>query len=59
MSIDSRHNFCHSKRAFVRYSLVVVSEKKCVDKLWLKLFVNEINTIHMQHYLQVLQSYTV
>ncbi len=45
MSIDLRHNFCHSKRVFVRYRLVVVSEKKCRwRKLWRKLFVNKINT---------------
>ncbi len=45
MSIDLRHNFCHSKRVFVRYRLVVVSEKDVVDENYDdKLFVNEINT---------------
>ncbi len=34
MSIDLHHNFCHSKIVFVRYCLVVVSEKKCVDENW-------------------------
>ncbi len=38
MSIDLRHNFCHSKRVFIRYRLVVVSKINVVDKFWLRLF---------------------
>ncbi len=32
MSIDLRQHFCHSKRVFSRYRLVVVSEKNVVDE---------------------------
>ncbi len=44
MSIDLHHNCCHSKRVFIRYRLVVVSEKNVLIKNVRKLFINEINT---------------
>ncbi len=53
MSIDLRHNFCPSKRVFVRYSLVVVSEKNVVDENYDKLFNDALIKASTCHHLLV------